>query len=114
MFVFMSQVEIQYDEFLSSISKTIPNTDVNLLVKIMYLERKLPDVPPRVELHVEYKSGIDPMRKQEMIRAKYGFPTHTSLQGLTAVGQMNIDIIEEIAKDSNVEHISGTVNPASY
>ena len=78
----MSQVEIQYDEFLSSISKTISNTDVNLLVKIMYLERKLSDVSPRVELHIEYKSGVDPMRKQEMIRAKYGFPTTYKFTGI--------------------------------
>ncbi len=40
----MSQVEIQYDEFLSSIGQTIVNVDVNLMVKIMYLERRLPDV----------------------------------------------------------------------
>ncbi|WP_316505424.1 hypothetical protein [Nitrosopumilus sp.] len=110
----MSQVEVQYDEFLSSISQTIPNADVNLLVKIMYLERKLPDVVPRVELHMEYKSGIDPMKKQEEIRARYGFPTQTSIHGLTAVGQINIDLIEEISKDSDIQHISGTATPASY
>ena len=59
----MSKVEIQYDEFLSSIGQKIPNTDVNLLVKIMYLERKLTDVSPKVDLHIEYKSNIDPMKK---------------------------------------------------
>ena len=110
----MSQVEIQYDEFLSSIGKKIENVDVNLLVKIMYLERRLPDVAPRVELHIEYKSKINPMKKQEEIREKFGFPTQTSISGLTAVGQMNIDMIEEISKDSDIEHITGTATPASY
>ena len=110
----MSQVEIQYDEFLSSIGQTIPNADVNLLVKIMYLERRLPDATPRVEMHMEYKSGVDPMKKQEKIRVKYGFPTQTRLHGLTAVGQMNIALIEEISKDLDIEHISGTATPASY
>ncbi|QLH07193.1 hypothetical protein [Nitrosopumilus ureiphilus] len=110
----MSQVENQYNEFLSSIGQLITNVDVNLMMKIMYLERKLPDVDPRVELYIDYKSGVDPMKKQEQMRGKYGFPTQTSIQGLTAVGRMNIDLIEEISKDQDIEHISGSATPASY
>ncbi|MGI9565881.1 MAG: hypothetical protein ACR2LL_02560 [Nitrosopumilus sp.] len=110
----MSQAEDQYDEFISSIGQSIPKVDVNLLVKIMYLERRLPDVAPRVELHIEYKPKVDPMRKQEELRAQFGFPTQTSLHGLTAVGQINIRIIEKISKDQDIEHISGTATPASY
>ena len=110
----MSIAETQYDEFISSIGQTIPKVDVNLMVKIMYLERRLPDVAPRVELHIDYKSKVDPMIKQEQLRKKYGFPTQTSLHGLTAVGQINIEIIEEISKDPDVEHISGNATPASY
>ena len=110
----MSQVEIQYDEFLYSIGQTIANVDVDLMVKIMYLERKLPDVAPRVELHIESKSGVEPMNKQEKIRAKYGFQTQTSINGLTVVGLIGIDLIEEISKDQDIKHISGTANPASY
>jgi len=37
----MSQIEVQYDEFVSTIAQTLSNVDVNLLMKIMYLERKL-------------------------------------------------------------------------
>ncbi len=110
----MSQVEIQYDKFLSSIGQTIANVDVNLMVRIMYLERSLPDVAPRVELHIEYKSSVDPIKKQEKFRKKYGFQTQTSIHGLTAVGQISIDLIEEISKDNDIEHISGTATPASY
>ena len=68
--IYMSQAETQYDQFISSIGQTIPNVDVNLMVKIMYLERRLPDVAPRVELHIEYKSKVDPMKKQEEIRRR--------------------------------------------
>ena len=110
----MSQVEMQYDEFLSSIGQKIPNADVNLLVKIMYLERKITDVYPKVDLHIEYKTNIDPTKKQELIRSKYGFPTQRTISGLTAVGRMNVDIIEEISKDSDIQHLSGTATPASY
>ena len=110
----MSQIEVQYDEFVSTIGQTVSNVDVNLLMKIMYLERRLPDVAPRVELHMEYKSHVDPMKKQEEMRARFGFPTQTSAHGLTAVGQMTVAMIEEIAKDQDIEHISGTATPASY
>jgi hypothetical protein len=110
----MSQVEIQYDAFLYSISQTIVNVDVNLLVKIMYLERKLTDVAPKVELHIEYKSGANPINKEEKFRQKYGFQTQTSIHGLTVVGQISIDLIEEISKDPDIDHISGTATPASY
>lgn len=41
-------------------------------------------------------------------------PTHIGIHQLTAVGQMNIDIIEEISKDQDIEYISGTATPASY
>lgn len=112
--LYMSQIEIQYDKFLSSIGQTIVNVDVNLMMKIMYLERRLPDVAPRVELHIEYKSGIDLMNKQEKIRIKYGFQTQISINGLTVVGLISIDLIEEISKDLDIKHISGTANPASY
>jgi hypothetical protein len=80
----------------------------------MYLERKLPDVAPRVELHIEYKSGVEPMNKQEKFRTKYGFQTQTSINGLIVVGQISIDLIEKISRDPDIEHISGTATPASY
>jgi len=110
----VSEIEIRYDEFLSSVGQMVVNTDVNLLMKIMYLERKLPDVAPKVELNIEYKAGTDTIKKQEKIRAKYGFQIQTSIHGLTAVGRMSVNLIEEISKDHDIEHISGTATPASY
>ena len=110
----MSQIEGNYEEFLSSIRQIIPSMDTDLMVKIMYLERKLPDVSPRVELHTEYKDGVDTLKKQEQIRARYGFPTQTSTHGITMIGQMNIELIEEISQDKDIQHISGVATPASY
>ena len=110
----ISQVEIQYAAFLSKIKQTISYMYVNLLMKIMHLERKLTDVPPKVESHLECASDVDSLRKQNMIRAKCGFPTQMSSHGSTAVGQMNVGLIEEISKDSYIKHVSGTATPASY
>ena len=110
----MSQVEVEYDQFLSSIGQQISKTDVNLLVKVMYLERKLPDVAPKVDLHMEFKPNVEPLKKQDQYRAKFGFPTQTTDHGLTVSAQMNVDMIERISKDPDIDHITGNATPASY
>ena len=110
----MSQIEAQYNEFTHSLTQTLSNVDVNLLIKIMYLERKLPDAPPMVELTIDYSSGTNIPNKQEAIRAKYGFPMNAGEHGLTLVGRMTVPLIEEISKDRDVKFISGKATPASY
>ncbi|MCE2505833.1 MAG: hypothetical protein J4F36_05070 [Nitrosopumilaceae archaeon] len=110
----MSQIEARYNEFTNAITQTLSNVDVDLLIKIMYLERKLPDAPPMVELHIEYNSGTNIENKQEVIRAKYGFPMNAGEHGLTLVGQMAVPLIEELSKDKDIKFISGKATPASY
>jgi len=111
----MSQIETQYDMFLNSLKETIKNVDVNLMLKIMYLERRLPDVAPHVELEIKLKSGVNRAKKEREIRTKYGFQTSSlGEHGVFAVGQMSMDLVEEIAKDSEIEKISGMATPSSY
>jgi len=59
-------VEAQYDKFISGLNQTMSNVDSDLLVKIMYLERKLPDTSPKVELNIKYKSHVDTERKKKL------------------------------------------------
>ena len=111
----MSQVETQYDTFLMSLKETVKNVDVNLMLKILYLERKLPNVAPHVELELKLKPGINRVKKEAYVRSKYGFQTSSlGEHGLFAVGQMNMDLVAEIANDSDIEKISGVATPASY
>lgn len=111
----MSQIETQYDTFLMSLKETVKNVDVNLMLKIMYLERQLPSVAPKVELEIKLKSGINQARKERDIRSKYGFQMSTlGEHDLFAVGQMNMDLVSKIANDSDIEKISGVATPASY
>ena len=111
----MSQIETQYDMFLTSLNETIPNVDVNLMLKIMYLERRLPDVAPHVEIEIELKPGTNRVKKNEQIKSKYGFQTsHLGEHDLFAVGQMSMDLVAELAKNSDIEKISGIATPASY
>ena len=111
----MSQIETQYDMFLTSMKETVKNVDVNLMLKVMYLERKLPGVLPHVELELKLKPGINRVKKEAYIRSKYGFQTSSlGEHDLFAVGQMNMELVAEIAKDSDIEKISGIATPASY
>ncbi|MCA9811684.1 MAG: hypothetical protein KC483_02345 [Nitrosarchaeum sp.] len=111
----MSQIEAHYDQFQSSLKQIVKNVDVDLMMKIMYLERKLPDAPPHVELEIYLKQGQNPKRKEEALKSKYGFPTSLlGDHGVIAVGQMSMDMIAEISQDADIEHISGKATPASY
>src|SRR3989344_4419193 len=111
----MSQIETQYDMFLTSMKETVKNVDVNLMLKVMYLERKLSGVLPHVELELKLKTGINRVKKEAYVRSKYGFQTSSlGEHGLFAVGQMNMDLVAEIANDSDIEKISGVATPASY
>ena len=107
-------VETQYDQFISSLNQTMNKVDPNLLVKMMYLERKLPNVPPKVELTLEYKPNIDTERKKEIIRNRFGFPNQTTDHGVHVVGQMNTDIVEKFSQDPDIEYITGIATPASF
>ena len=90
----MSQIEAQYNEFTNAITQAISNVDVDLLVKMMYLERKLPDAPPKVELTIDYNSGTNIQNKEGAIRAKYGFPMNVGEHGITLVGQRSKQLVK--------------------
>lgn len=110
----MSQIESQYNEFTNAVTQSAPNVDVDLLVKIMYLERKLPDAPPMVELTIDYNPGTPIQNKEGAIRAKYGFPMNVGEHGLTLVSRMTVPLIEELSKDKDIKFITGKATPASY
>jgi hypothetical protein len=56
--------------------ETIKNVDVNLMLKIMYLERKLPGVAPHIDLELKLKPGINRVKQEAHVRSKYGFKLH--------------------------------------
>ena len=90
------------------------NVDSDLLVKIMYLERKLPDIAPKVELNIKYKSHVDTERKKEIIRSKLGFPNQTTNHGVNVVGRMDTNMVEKFSQDPDVQYITGSATPSSY
>lgn len=111
----MSIVETAYDDFRSNLGKLIPRVDVELLLQVMYYERKIPDVYPSVILEIHYKSSANVERKREEIMSRYSF--QVALHGKSGIlvrGNMNTGMIEEISNDPQVERIAGTASIASY
>lgn len=107
--------ETIYDGFLSTVEKALGKIDTELGLQVMLYERKMPDVYPMVELEIHYKNGVDISEKVSYIRDRFGLlvAAHSKNEAL-ARGTMSIDMIQEIAKDPQVEKITGSASVASY
>ncbi|HXG74256.1 MAG TPA: hypothetical protein VNK44_05525 [Candidatus Nitrosotenuis sp.] len=110
----VSAIESSFDQYRKELSEMLGKVDVDLAIKTMYLERKLPDVEPRVELDLKIKSGSDMQRLAYKLSSKFGFQSSVHGEHLLLVGRATIDDIHKLSQDQSVEHISGTVSAASY
>lgn len=107
--------ETIYDGFLSNVEKALGKIDMELGLQVMLFERKMPDAYPMVELEIHYKDGVDTDSKVSYVRNRYGFLVagHDKHEVL-ARGNMNIDMIQEIAQDPQIEKLTGSASVASY
>lgn len=110
----MSAIEASFDSYRKELEKMLGKIDVDLAIKIMYLERKLPDVEPKVELDLKIKNGIDPGKLGYELCSKYGMQSAVHKNHLILVGRATIDDVFEISKHEEVEYVSGSVTAASY
>ena len=111
------KLEGMYSDFMGDVSKLFPKTDSNLLVNVMALERKFPDMMPHVHLEIVFNEGVDVNVPKYEITEKYHVQAAVHRWDkniLVVTGMMNVDIIAEIADHKTVEKISGTANAAFY
>src|SRR5574340_1455077 len=99
--------ETIYDGFLSNVEKALGNIDMELGLQVMLFERKMHDAYPMVELEIHYKDGVDAASKVSYVRNRYGFlvAAHGKNEVL-ARGNMNMDMIQEIAQDPQIEKLA--------
>ena len=108
-------IEERYDQFQSDLAGWLDKIDVELALKIMYLERKFPDVEPRADLDIKLMKGVDPEKKRFELNSKYGLLTGLrGKRGLYTSGRMNMKDIQELSHDSDVEKITGTAVASPY
>lgn len=107
--------ETIYDGFLSNVEKALGKIDIELGLQVMLFERKMPDAYPMVELQIHYKNGVDTASKVSYVRDRYGFLVagHDKNE-ILARGNMNIDMLHEIAQDPQIEKLEGSASVASY
>ncbi len=111
----MSNAEMIYDGFIANLDKTLGKIDMELALKVMLYERKMPDAYPSVELEIHYQDGTDISRKVEDLRNKYGFEVASyGKNEVLAKGNMSISLLQEISRDPQIEKLEGSASVASY
>ncbi|MCH2618546.1 MAG: hypothetical protein MKZ78_05925 [Candidatus Nitrosopelagicus sp.] len=111
------KLEGMYNTFMGEVSQLFPKTDSNLLLNVMALERKFPDMMPHVHLEIIFNQGTDVELPKYEITEKYHVQAAVHRWDkniLVVTGMMNVDTIAEIADHKTVEKISGTANAAFY
>ena len=111
------KLEGMYNAFMQDVSKLFPKTDSNLLLNVMALERKFPDMMPHVHLEVIFPKGTNVDLPKYEITEKYHVQAATHRWDkniLVVTGMMNVNTIAEIADHKTVEKITGTANAAFY
>ena len=111
------KLEGMYNTFMGDVSQLFPKTDSNLLLNVMALERKFPDMMPHVHLEIIFKKDTNVELPKYEITEKYHVQAAVHRWDkniLVVTGMMNVDTIAEIADHKTVEKISGTANAAFY
>ena len=91
------KLEGMYNAFIQDVSKLFPKTDSNLLLNVMALERKFPDMMPHVHLEVIFPKGTNVDLPKYEITEKYHVQAATHRWDkniLVVTGMMNVNTIE--------------------
>jgi hypothetical protein len=111
----MSNVEASFDEYKAILVHMLHDkVDADLAMKIMYLERKLPDAEPKAELDIRARDEAVAKRLRDWLGDKLGYQVMCHKNHITAIGRMNIERLTGIASNPDIEWISGSATPASF
>ena len=120
----MQQIEKQYEEFVTEFGKTLDKIDVSFALQTMYLQRKIPDSLPKVELQVCYRPGTDLEKKRVELdnyfacisttyfRKQNGAPDCENTLGVECL--TDLDTVYKISLDSDIISIHGKASLGSY
>ncbi|MDP6303614.1 MAG: hypothetical protein QF657_03495 [Candidatus Nitrosopelagicus sp.] len=111
----MSEVEQGYDKFMNWLKQLSSKVDSDLLVTTMYLERKFPNVEPKVDLDIHFKPGINVQEKRHQIHEKFGLQTAShGKNALLTSGRMTASTIMHLASSDQIVNVTGNATAASY
>jgi len=120
----MSEIEKQYDNFIAEFEKHLGKVDVSLALKALYLQKKLPDVTPKLELYVCYRPGTDLEKKRIELHKKFSCLSSTFFTENSKVPNCertlkvecltDLKTIYEVSKDEDIDSITGEASLGSH
>jgi len=120
----MQQIEKQYDEFVTEFEKKLDKVDVSFALQTMYLQRKIPDSTPKVELQVCYRPGTDLQKKQVELDNYFACISTTYVRKQPGVTDCehtlgiecltDLDTVYKISQDPDIISIHGKASLGSY
>ena len=111
----MSNVEASFDEYKAILVHMLNDkVDADLAMKIMYLERKLPDAEPKADLDIRVRDDAVAQNMKDWFGDKLGYQVSCHKNHITVIGRMSIERLAKIASNPDIEWISGSATPASF
>lgn len=120
----MQQIEKQYNEFVTEFGKNLGKVDVSFALQMMYLQKKIPDSSPKIELEVCYTPGTNLEKKQveldrffacistTYVKKQHGAPDCVTSLGVECL--TNLDTVYKISQDPDIISIYGRASLGSY
>lgn len=109
-----AEIEMSYDQYREQLQNKLPNVDPFLVLKILYYERKFPDVDPKVDLTIEFNDDVNMRGRAYQIQNMFGLSDAIHKNQIIASGRLSIQGLVKLASNKHVKHIEGNVTPASY
>ena len=109
-----AEIEMSYDQYCEQLKHKLPNVDPFLVLKILYYERKFPDVEPKVDLTIEFDDESNMRGRAYQIQSMFGLSDSIHKNEVIASGRLDIAGLVRLASNPHVKHIEGNVTPASY
>jgi hypothetical protein len=110
----VSVIESSFDQYRKELEGMLGKIDVDLAIKIMYLERKLPDVEPHVELDLKIRDGVNAQSLAYELGSDFGFQSAVHGEHILLVGRATIDDVFRLSQNKAIEYVRGAASAASY
>lgn len=120
----MSEIDTKYDSFIENFQKELGKIDVDLALRTLYLERRIDQGKPKVELYVCYNDNVDVDKKKNELGEHFPCLSTTSFSQNSGIANCervvkvecltDLKTIHKLAQDDDIEHIHGSASLGSF
>ena len=115
----------KYEEFIQNFQRDLGKVDVNLALRSLYLESRIPSgQTPKQEVYVCYKPGVDLDKKKYELGEFFPCLATTTFKDNQLVPDCervikvecmtDLKTIHKLSEDEDIEHVHGTASLDSY